>query len=71
MSDANLPIRGKCTWWREVPHAEDQYDVRLKKDEKRVNCSCFVEGKGWQFTAVEVPGDCPDFRHCRYYTKHL
>lgn len=70
MSDAYSPIKGKCTWWREMPLQDDIYDVRLKDDEKRVNCSCFTEGKGWVFTRAELPGDCPDNRSCRYYIKH-
>lgn len=70
MTDPNLPIQGKCTWWREKPRAEDEYDVRLKKDEKRIDCSCFVEGKLWPYAARDVPADCPESRHCRYYSKH-
>lgn len=71
MSDGYTPVRGKCTWWREAPHPDDVYDVRLKEHEKRVVCSCHVEGKGWTFTRAELPSDCPESRHCRYYIKHL
>lgn len=70
MSDAYTPIKGKCTWWREKPVDDDIYDSRVAADDKRVNCSCFVEGKGWQMTRGEVPQDCPESRHCRYYIKH-
>lgn len=68
--DVFMPVKGKCTWWREIPHHEDAHDIRLKDDEKRINCSCFVEGEIWTFTAGEVPPDCPNMRPCRYYIKH-
>lgn len=70
MSDGFTPIKGKCTWWRERPVDEDVFETRLKEEEKRVSCSCFVEGKGWVFPRCEVPKDCPDNRHCRYYIRH-
>jgi len=43
--DPNAPIKGKCVWWREFPNEEDTYNVRVKEHDKRVNCSCFVEGR--------------------------
>lgn len=70
MADAYTPIKGKCTWWRERPVDEDIYDARLKEDEKRVACSCFVEGRVWTLPAGEVPEDCPLSRQCRYYIRH-
>jgi hypothetical protein len=70
VSNAFLPIKGKCTWWRERPLDDDLWDARIKHDEKRLQCSCFVEGKGWVFTHAELPHDCPDNRHCRYYIRH-
>jgi len=71
VSDSFAPIKGKCTWWRETPVPEDVYDPRLKEHERRVNCSCFVEGKAWTFTYEDAPSDCPDWRYCRYHIKHL
>lgn len=71
MSDANMPIKGKCTWWRETPLSDDVWDGRVKKADKRIDCICFVEGKGWTYPTKDVPSDCPDNRHCRYYMKHL
>lgn len=71
MSDGFTPIKGKCTWWREMPSEEDLWDVSLKEHEKRVDCSCFVEGKGWTVTRGEVPADCPEALHCRYYIKNV
>jgi hypothetical protein len=62
-------VRGKCVWWREVPNAEDQYDLNVKPDAKRIECSCFVEGYRWTFVAIEVPPDCPSARSCRYFVK--
>lgn len=70
MSDAYTPIRGKCMWWRETPVDEDIYDVRLREDEKRVHCSCFVEGRVWTHSRGDVPADCSEWKHCRYYIKH-
>ncbi|MHB1324364.1 MAG: hypothetical protein ACYCXZ_08555 [Coriobacteriia bacterium] len=61
------PIRGKCFYWRENLHEDDLYDSRVKKGERRMQCSCFVEGHRWTFTEEETPADCPDRRHCRYY----
>jgi len=70
MSDSFTPIRGKCMWWREAPVDEDVYDVMLREDQKRMNCSCFVEGKAWTHTRGDVPADCPENKHCRYYIRH-
>lgn len=70
MTDQYTPVRGKCTWWREISVEEDIYDVRLKDEERRVHCSCFVEGKMWSFVRAEIPAECPDNKHCRYYIKH-
>lgn len=61
------PTRGKCFYWRESLHGDDVYDVRLKKGQRRVVCSCFVEGETWTYTEVEVPSDCPKKLHCRYH----
>ena len=61
------PLRGKCFYWREHLHDDDIYDVRVKKGQGRVQCSCFVEGTTWTFTEETVPSDCPNKRHCRYY----
>lgn len=61
------PIRGKCFYWRERAHDDDLYDTRVKKGQRRVNCSCFVEGHQWTYTEETVPSDCPDNRHCRYF----
>lgn len=71
MSDAYTPIKGKCTWWREMPVDDDVWDTRLREDQKRVYCSCFVEGTGWMHTRGDVPTDCPENKRCRYYIKHL
>ncbi|PKQ16653.1 MAG: hypothetical protein CVT67_04480 [Actinobacteria bacterium HGW-Actinobacteria-7] len=69
MGDAYTPVRGKCTWWREMIVDEDVHNVRLKAGERRVTCSCFVEGKVWSSVEDDVPSDCPDAKHCRYYIK--
>lgn len=61
------PIRGKCFYWREQQNADDVYDTRVKKDERRVECSCFVEGDRWTYTVSSIPSDCPQRLHCRYY----
>lgn len=67
--DGFSPIRGKCTYWRERANDDDQWDTRIKRDDRRVDCSCFVEGKIWTCTASTIPSDCPDRRSCRYYIK--
>ena len=64
------PVKGKCTWWRESLHDDDVHDTTVKKPDKRVQCMCMVEGRSWTFTHVEVPSECPDSRHCRYYIKN-
>lgn len=69
MRDPYAPVRGKCTWWREFPREEDRLDTRLKPAEKRVDCSCFVEGTVWEFCDADVPVECPQHRYCRYYIK--
>jgi hypothetical protein len=63
-------IKGKCVWWREAVVEEDRYNVRLKDAERRIQCSCFVEGKTWKYVKPEVPPTCPEARHCRYYIKY-
>ena len=68
--DAYTPIKGKCTWWRECLKEDDRYDIMIKDADKRIDCSCFVEGFVWQFPKSEVPADCPKNRSCRYYIRH-
>jgi len=67
--DAYSPVRGKCVWWREVPNNEDLWDSNVKPDNKRYDCSCFVEGYQWSFIFVELPSDCPKSNACRYFVK--
>ncbi|MBI5231141.1 MAG: hypothetical protein HY876_03135 [Coriobacteriales bacterium] len=69
MSSIWEPIKGKCMWWREIPNEDDRYDGRLKPEDRRVSCECFVEGRGWVYPTIEVPKDCPEARRCRYYIK--
>lgn len=71
MSEGYLPIKGKCTWWREMPLDEDRWNARIRDHEKRVACTCFVEGKGWIYARWELPEECPDSRRCRYYVRHM
>ena len=68
--DANTPVKNKCTWWREIRHDEDAFDVTIKNPDKRWNCTCFVEGDMWVFPKRDIPRDCPNSRKCRYYIKH-
>ena len=65
--DPYSPIKGKCTWWREVAVDDDTHDISIKPVDKRVQCSCFVEGLSWTHTRTSVPSECPDSDHCRYY----
>jgi len=64
-----VPIKGKCLYWREHLEEEDRYDSRLKKDDWRVQGTCFVDGDTWDFTASTIPPDCPLRRKCRYYIR--
>jgi hypothetical protein len=67
--DPYSPIRGKCVWWREVANNEDLYDARLKDPQRRIECTCFVEGFRWEMQTAEVPPECPKSKQCRYYIK--
>ena len=67
--DPYTSVRGKCVWWREVPNSEDLYDMGIKPDGKRIECSCFVEGYQWTFITLELPLECPRNRECRYFVK--
>lgn len=71
MNGAFAPIKTKCIWWRELPVDDDIWDTRLKESQKRLRCTCFVEGKAWTVERGKVPQECPDQRHCRYYIKHM
>ena len=70
MSGWYTPVKGKCTWWRESLHDDDVDNTTIKQPNKRVQCMCMVEGKGWTLIRSEVPTDCPDSRICRYYIKN-
>lgn len=65
--DEFSPIQGKCFYWREQLDDEDRYDTSVKKEDRRVECTCFVEGTRWPYTVDTVPDDCPDKWRCRYY----
>ncbi|PKQ21161.1 MAG: hypothetical protein CVT66_01525 [Actinobacteria bacterium HGW-Actinobacteria-6] len=67
--DAFSPIRGKCMYWRQQANLDDAYDMSVKKEDKRVTCTCFVEGDMWSMKMKEIPSDCPNRRSCRYYIK--
>lgn len=67
--DPFSPVKGKCTWWREVVIDEDLHNITIKQEDKRIRCTCFVEGYYWLHSYSEVPEDCPQIRHCRYYIK--
>jgi hypothetical protein len=69
MSDNYAPIKGKCMYWRECLNEDDRFDSRVKKADKRIECSCFVEGRIWPATAKTLLADCPERYHCRYYVK--
>lgn len=67
--DPFSPVKGKCAWWREVMLDEDIHDITLKHEDKRVRCTCFVEGYYWVHRYADVPLACPSSLHCRYYIK--
>ena len=70
MSGWYTPVKDKCTWWRESLNDDDEHNTKVKRPDKRVQCMCMVEGKGWTFIQAEVPSDCPESRICRYYIKN-
>jgi hypothetical protein len=70
VSDGYTPIAGKCTWWRERPLDEDIWAYRLNEEQKRVTCSCFVEGYVWTVERADIPLDCERSRMCKYYIRH-
>jgi len=67
--DAYTRVKGKCIFWREAPNIDDEYDTSVKPLDKRVECSCFVEGRFWHATMNTIPEECPRSLHCRYYIK--
>ncbi len=67
--DAYTPIKGKCMWWRETMVEEDAHDIMVKPEDKRIHCTCFVEGYQWTHARNELPEDCPNTRKCRYYIR--
>ncbi len=67
--DGFSPIRGKCQFWREAAHIDDTWDTRVLKEDKRVICSCFIDGDMWVTPKKETPSDCPKRYQCRYYIK--
>lgn len=67
MNDPYSRVPGKCVWWREMPNAEDWSNPNVKPAEKRVGCSCFIEGFQWTFVTAEIPAECPKSRSCRYF----
>lgn len=67
--DGFSPINGKCRFWRESAEVDDQYNTTIKKDDKRVVCTCFVEGDMWVVAKKDTPADCPKRYHCRYYIR--
>jgi len=69
MTEEYHPIRGKCTWWRERVVDDDRWDIMLKEAQRRIECSCFIEGDLYVWPRGEVPSDCPENRKCRYYIK--
>ena len=60
-------VSGKCTYWRERLHEDDRFDPDVKAADKRVTCTCFIEGTVWTSTVGTVMGDCPQRMHCRYH----
>jgi hypothetical protein len=64
-----VPVRGKCVYWREKLNDEDRWDTRIKREDRHVECTCFVEGHVWTVTATTTPPDCPNATRCRYYVR--
>jgi hypothetical protein len=47
----------------------DRWDRDVKPQDKRVVCTCFIEGRLWLVTVSTVPDDCPHRDHCRYHIR--
>jgi len=67
--DAFSPVKGKCRFWRESSEIDDLYNMSIKAEDKRVVCTCFVEGDMWVMPAKDTPVDCPTRYKCRYYIR--
>jgi hypothetical protein len=67
--DPFRPIKGKCMYWRESENDEDRHDPSVKDDDKRLACTCFIEGYVWTCTKGAILPDCPHRRSCRYYVR--
>jgi len=67
--DGQTQVRGKCQYWRERMHDDDRWDIDLKRDQKRVRCTCFVEGTFWDADVATLPDDCPSRYACRYHVQ--
>lgn len=65
--DGFSQVRGKCRFWRERLEEEDRFDSEVKPRDRRVHCSCFVEGIAWEVTVGTVPAECPLWYRCRYH----
>ena len=65
--DGQAQIRGKCQYWRERMDEYDRWDRDVRPADKRVTCSCFVEGRLWAVTVETPPADCPERDRCRYH----
>ncbi|MDI6900603.1 MAG: hypothetical protein QMC79_02785 [Anaerosomatales bacterium] len=67
--DPYAPVKGKCTFWREQPNEDDRWDTSVKPLDRRVTCTCFIEGDVWLVTVGTIPPDCPKRYKCRYYVR--
>lgn len=65
--DGQAQMRGKCQYWRERMYEDDRWDSSVKGGEKRVCCSCFIEGTFWESSVAALPDDCPSRYTCRYH----
>jgi hypothetical protein len=62
-------VRGKCQFWREQLVEADRYDTGIKARDRRVHCSCFIDGHVWETTVKTLPESCPLCYRCRYYIR--
>jgi hypothetical protein len=67
--DGQTSVRGKCQYWRECMNEDDRWENDVKPADKRVKCSCFIEGLQWDATVGDLPGECPEAVSCRYHVK--
>lgn len=67
--DGYTIVRGKCQFWREHMVDADRFDTAMKPRDRRIQCSCFIDGFTWNATVRTLPESCPLHYRCRYFIR--